>query len=82
MLVWIDIILITHFIYKFFYFIYLLQTAEEWERRRENFIKELDFVIADVVWLLLELFLHILLLKKKLYRTSLEVVGFFFLCLI
>ncbi|KAL5981807.1 Protein RETICULATA-RELATED 4, chloroplastic [Asimina triloba] len=27
----------------------IFQTAAEWERRRENFIKELDFVIADVV---------------------------------
>ncbi|XP_068656439.1 protein RETICULATA-RELATED 4, chloroplastic-like [Aristolochia californica] len=25
------------------------KTAAEWERRRENFIKELDFVVADVV---------------------------------
>ncbi|XP_042488414.1 protein RETICULATA-RELATED 4, chloroplastic-like [Macadamia integrifolia] len=25
------------------------KTAAEWERRRENFVKELDFVLADVV---------------------------------
>lgn len=31
------------------YFCFTLQTVAEWERRRENFVKEIDFVIADVV---------------------------------
>ncbi|XP_058070509.1 uncharacterized protein LOC131219407 isoform X2 [Magnolia sinica] len=28
---------------------YIFQTAAEWERRRENFVKEIDFVIADLI---------------------------------
>ncbi|XP_058070510.1 uncharacterized protein LOC131219407 isoform X3 [Magnolia sinica] len=26
-----------------------VDTAAEWERRRENFVKEIDFVIADLI---------------------------------
>lgn len=29
---------------------FTLQTAAEYERRRENFFNELEIVVADVVW--------------------------------
>lgn len=32
---------------------FMSQTAAEYEKRKENFTKELDFVFADVVCLLL-----------------------------
>lgn len=35
---------------KYLSFSSIMQTAAEYDRRRENFFKELEIVIADVVW--------------------------------
>lgn len=34
----------------FFFYLSIAQTAAEYDRRRENFFKELEIVFADVVW--------------------------------
>lgn len=62
------------------------KTAAEWERRRENFIKELDFVIADVVMAIVADFMLVWLpaptvsLKPPLSISAGPFSKFFYSC--
>ncbi|WOL03780.1 hypothetical protein Cni_G12500 [Canna indica] len=62
------------------------KTAAEWERRRENFMKELDFVIADVVMAIVADFMLVWLpaptvsLRAPLQLTAGPIAKFFHSC--
>ncbi|PKA55392.1 hypothetical protein AXF42_Ash006594 [Apostasia shenzhenica] len=62
------------------------KTAAEWERRRENFMKELDFVIADVAMAILADFMLVWLpaptvsLQPPLALTAGPIAKFFHSC--
>ncbi|MQL79273.1 hypothetical protein Taro_011708 [Colocasia esculenta] len=62
------------------------KTAAEWERRRENFTKELDFVFADVVMAIIADFMLVWLpaptvsLKPALSFTAGPIAKFFYGC--
>lgn len=62
------------------------KTAAEWERRRENFFKELDFVIADVVMAIVADFMLVWLpaptvsLKPPLSISAGPISKFFYSC--
>ncbi|KAJ8466555.1 hypothetical protein OPV22_029107 [Ensete ventricosum] len=62
------------------------KTAAEWERRRENFIKELDFVIADVVMAIVADFMLVWLpaptvsLRPPLQFNAGPIAKFFYSC--
>ncbi|XP_020598566.1 protein RETICULATA-RELATED 4, chloroplastic [Phalaenopsis equestris] len=62
------------------------KTAAEWERRRENFMKELDFVFADVVMAIIADFMLVWLpaptvsLRPPLAVTAGRIAKFFYGC--
>ncbi|PKU67980.1 protein RETICULATA-RELATED 4, chloroplastic [Dendrobium catenatum] len=62
------------------------KTAAEWERRRENFMKELDFVFADVVMAIIADFMLVWLpaptvsLRPPLAVTAGPIAKFFHRC--
>ncbi|XP_042379612.1 protein RETICULATA-RELATED 4, chloroplastic-like [Zingiber officinale] len=62
------------------------KTAAEWERRRENFIKELDFVICDVVMAIVADFMLVWLpaptvsLRAPLLLNTGPIAKFFYSC--
>ncbi|KAJ0959846.1 hypothetical protein J5N97_000446 [Dioscorea zingiberensis] len=62
------------------------KTAAEWERRREKFVKELDFVFADVVMALIADFMLVWLpaptvsLRPPLAFTAGPISKFFYSC--
>lgn len=62
------------------------KTAAEWERRRENFTKELDFVLADVVMAIIADFMLVWLpaptvsLRPPLAVTAGPIAKFFHRC--
>lgn len=62
------------------------KTAAEWERRRENFVKEIDFVIADVVMAIVADFMLVWLpaptvsLKPPLAMSAGPIARFFYKC--
>ncbi|XP_020250485.1 protein RETICULATA-RELATED 4, chloroplastic [Asparagus officinalis] len=62
------------------------KTAAEWERRRENFMKELDFVIADVVMAIVADFMLVWLpaptvsLKPPIAISAGAISKFFYSC--
>ncbi|XP_077249130.1 protein RETICULATA-RELATED 4, chloroplastic-like [Tasmannia lanceolata] len=62
------------------------KTAAEWERRRENFVKELDFVVADVVMAIIADFMLVWLpaptvsLRPALAVSAGPIAKFFYSC--
>lgn len=62
------------------------KTAAEWERRRENFVKEIDFVVADVVMAIVADFMLVWLpaptvsLKGPLAISAGPIARFFYSC--
>ncbi|XP_074557963.1 protein RETICULATA-RELATED 4, chloroplastic-like [Curcuma longa] len=62
------------------------KTAAEWERRRENFVKELDFVICDVVMAIVADFMLVWLpaptvsLRAPLQLNTGPIAKFFYSC--
>ncbi|KAJ6807857.1 putative protein RETICULATA-RELATED 4, chloroplastic [Iris pallida] len=62
------------------------KTAAEWERRRENFMKEIDFVIADVVMAIVADFMLVWLpaptvsLKPPIAFSAGPITKFFYSC--
>ncbi|KAF6140743.1 hypothetical protein GIB67_035170 [Kingdonia uniflora] len=65
---------------------YIFQTAAEYERRRENFMKELDFVIADVAMAIIADFMLVWLpaptvaLRPPLAVSAGSITKFFYSC--
>jgi hypothetical protein len=63
-----------------------LQTAAEYEKRRENFVKEIDIVIADVVMAIVADFMLVYLpaptvsLQPPLARNAGAIANFFHNC--
>ncbi|XP_010931983.1 protein RETICULATA-RELATED 4, chloroplastic [Elaeis guineensis] len=62
------------------------KTAAEWERRRENFVKELDFVVADVAMAIVADFMLVWLpaptvsLRPPLAFSAGPIAKFFYSC--
>ncbi|XP_042473233.1 protein RETICULATA-RELATED 4, chloroplastic-like [Zingiber officinale] len=62
------------------------KTAAEWERRRENFVKELDFVICDVVMAIVADFMLVWLpaptvsIRAPLQLNTGPITKFFYSC--